>query len=99
MKKLPPIEIKDTRLVKRFERIIQHLFQSTDKSIPRTFLIWKQTRTTYRFISNPRARKEDLNICEYQMTSRTILSVKESVILHAQDTTDISFPGRSNIPD
>jgi hypothetical protein len=78
---------------------MQHLFQNIGKSIPKTFLFWKQTKATYRFISNPRVRKEDLSTYEHQVTNRNIELSDDSVILYAQDTTDISFLGRNNIPD
>lgn len=84
----------DERLKKRLRKISEGFASNSDKSIPNSFSGWAEVKGTYRFLDNPKVKREEILNSHI---SNTVERVKEcETILAIQDTTSINFTRHKN---
>ena len=80
---------------KRLNRISEAFVKNSEKSIPESFEGWSETKSAYRFMSNPKITREEILRSH---TSKTVERLKEhDIILAVQDTTSLDFTNHKRI--
>lgn len=88
-------EFGDKRLNKRLNRISEAFVKNSEKSIPESFEGWSETKSAYRFMSNPKTTREEILRSH---TGKTVERLKEhDIILAVQDTTSLDFTNHKRI--
>jgi hypothetical protein len=84
----------DKRLNKRLKSISEAFVRNSENSIPESFEGWSETKSAYRFMSNPKITREEILRSH---TNKTVERVKEhDTILAVQDTTSLDFTRHKN---
>lgn len=91
---LQHLDLDDTRLTRRAEKILRSFFANPEGSIPKACRSWSETLATYRFLSNEAITDDDLMASHYTATECRIRE-QEGVILCVQDTTELDFTGKT----
>lgn len=85
----------DKRLLSRFEKILSHLSDSPDKSIPSSCKGWSETLAAYRFINHHKISPDKI-LAPHKAATITRIQ-KEPIVLIAQDTSDIDLSHRKDV--
>lgn len=86
------IDLGDTRLNIRTERLAERLAQKPMESIPNACNGWAETQAAYRYLSNPKVNWEGVLEPHWQ---RSLERMRDHpVVLNIQDTTELDFNGR-----
>src|SRR6185295_17238295 len=80
----------DTRLEKRFKKLVERLSEGIGETIPMACQDWASTKAAYRFFSNERVSEEEILSGHFQAT-RDRLRATKGMILALHDTTEFSF--------
>lgn len=83
------LHFNDKRLDKRFKMIMNYRMQKPGSSIPESFTTWGETKGSYRFFSNDKAKPELIMKSHKNSTINRLKGNK--IILAIQDSTDISY--------
>ncbi len=84
--------LKDIRLEKRFEKMLNRMFKSPTSSIPETFSSPYQAKAAYRFFDNSKVESSNILKWHKAMTYQRITNIKEESILFViQDTSNINY--------
>lgn len=83
-------KLKDARLDKRLERVMEQMAQGVGESIPWACQDWANTKAAYRFFSNDGVDEQQILAGHFQST-RQRLPDGEELILVVHDTTEFSY--------
>jgi hypothetical protein len=81
----------DSRLDKRFPRLLVQLSSNPNASIPAACRDPHQAKAVYRFLTNENATIEKITKITREVTLKNINKVKPSVVLIPQDTSGLSY--------
>ena len=77
------------KLNKRLVKIVAHLSEQPNESVPQACGDWKDTKGTYRFWDHKHVTPE--KILEPHVRSTVVRAEKQRVVLAVQDTTELNF--------
>jgi len=80
----------DSRLRKRFYKVLQRLSQGVGRSLPLACQDWAATKAAYRFLDNPRVDEGTILAGHFQAT-RLRFTASKGLALVLHDTTELSF--------
>jgi hypothetical protein len=80
----------DSRLRKRFYKVLQRLSQGVGRSLPLACQDWAATKAAYRFLDNPRVDEGAILAGHFQAT-RLRFTASKGLALVLHDTTELSF--------
>lgn len=83
------IDLGDTRLNSRFQRVSQRLYEKPTASINEACGSWSDTKAAYRLFSNPKVTSEEILSSHRQQILERIR--EEQVIYAIQDTTFFNY--------
>lgn len=84
-------ELKDARLRKRFNNLLEQLWDGLGQTIPFCCQDWSNTKAAYRFLSNSRVKEDKILAGHFQSTKDRIHAIADDKILILQDTTEFSY--------
>jgi len=80
----------DSRLRRRFQKLIGQLASRLGESIPLACQDWTNTKAAYRFLSNARVSEAAILAGHFQATRERFEAV-DGLVLILHDTTEFSF--------
>lgn len=83
------VRLRDQRLSRRLEKIVETLGAHPQASIPSAFPGRAETEATYRFLANEKVSFEEILSSHYECTR--VRCGRESVVLLVQDTTELDL--------
>ena len=92
---LQSFDAGDKRLLHRYEKVLSTVSAFPDKSIPSACNGWSETLAAYRFIDNPKVHPSKILSPHKHSTIERIKN--ESIVLIAQDTTEIDLTHRKDV--
>jgi len=89
------VALGDERLDKRAKQLLDRMIAQPSTSLPTACRGWAETQAAYRFFNHEKVTSA--NILEAHHTATTQRMEHHSVVLCAQDTTELNYSGQSNI--
>lgn len=86
-KEVKDVNFGDKRLAQRMEKVLSHLGNKPNCSIPQACGGWSETIAAYRFFDNEKVTLEQVKEPHYKATLERI--VQQEVVLLPQDTTEL----------
>ena len=83
-------ELKDSRLRKRFRKLLEQLWNGLGKTIPFACQDWSNTKAAYRFLSNKQVKEHQILASHFQGTKERAYFEKDPILI-LQDTTEFSY--------
>ena len=93
-KELAGSRFSDKRLDKRFERLMNHLWNGVGNSLPFACQDWANTKAAYRFLSNDKVTECDILASHFQSTQGRVTQTNadaKTPILILHDTTEFIY--------
>ena len=96
-RKLNSLEFGDTRLLSRFDKIIDNLSRCLGGCIPQSSPSKAEAKATYRFFKNPQVTFDKMISCHKDNYHSQLL--KSNRVLHVMDTVEYDFTSKRAAKD